>query len=63
MTKYQFWAVTKKALAALGLSNHQFGTHSFRIGAASTAAAAGVGVEGIKAIGRWRSGAFKSYVR
>ena len=63
LTKYQFWAVASKALQALGLGECQFGTHSFRIGAASTAAAAGIGEARIKSIGRWRSGAFKSYIR
>ena len=53
LTKYQFWAVASKALQAMGLGEYQFGTHSFRIGAASTAAAAGIGETRIKTIGRW----------
>ena len=35
LTKYQFWAVAKKALSALGFVGCKFGTHSFRIGAAT----------------------------
>lgn len=37
LTCYQFWVVMAKALETLGLKGVRFGTHSFRIGAASTA--------------------------
>ena len=63
LTIYQFWTIAKKALLALGLDGFRFGTHSFRIGAASTAAASGFKEQDIKAIGRWRSKAYKTYVR
>ncbi|XP_041369758.1 uncharacterized protein LOC121383728 [Gigantopelta aegis] len=38
-------------------------SHSFRIGAASTAAEQGVSKTDIQAMGRWHSNAFKSYIR
>ncbi|XP_067320652.1 uncharacterized protein [Anolis sagrei] len=63
LTKYQFWTITAKALDMLGLGHLKFGTHSFRIGAATAAAEMGYGDDEIKAIGRWRSGAFRGYVR
>lgn len=63
LTKYQFWAVTSLALSKLGLQGVKFGTHSFRIGAASTAAAMGYSETAIRRVGRWRSGAFRAYVR
>ncbi|XP_067324594.1 integrase/recombinase xerD homolog [Anolis sagrei] len=63
LTKYQFWTLTNKALKLLGLQQHKFGTHSFRIGAASTAARLGYGAEKIKSLGRWKSDAYKGYVR
>ncbi|XP_067326779.1 integrase/recombinase xerD homolog [Anolis sagrei] len=63
LTRYQFWTITSKALKALGLPQHKFGTHSFRIGAASTASGLGYGSETIKSLGRWKSNAYKSYVR
>ncbi|XP_067323141.1 tyrosine recombinase XerC-like [Anolis sagrei] len=63
LTKFQFWAITAKALDLLGLGHLKFGTHSFRIGAASAAAVMGYKSEEIKALGRWKSGAFKGYIR
>uniref|UniRef100_A0ABM5EUS7 Integrase/recombinase xerD homolog n=1 Tax=Pogona vitticeps TaxID=103695 RepID=A0ABM5EUS7_9SAUR len=63
LTKYQFWALTDMALESLGIKNMRFGTHSFRIGAASTAAALGYDVEKIKRLGRWSSTCFRKYIR
>ncbi|XP_067320361.1 integrase/recombinase xerD homolog [Anolis sagrei] len=63
LTRYQFWALTNKALKVLGLQQHKFGTHSFRIGAASTAARLGYGAERIKSLGRWKSESYKGYIR
>ncbi|XP_015262016.1 PREDICTED: uncharacterized protein LOC107106395, partial [Gekko japonicus] len=51
LTKHQFWTVTTRALAKLGLSGVRFGTHSFRIGAASTAAALGYSPPDIQRLG------------
>ena len=63
LTQYQFNATFKKALSFLGLEQSSFRAHSFRIGAASCAAARGVKLEDIKAMGRWRSEAARSYIR
>ncbi|XP_054852797.1 uncharacterized protein LOC129341561 isoform X1 [Eublepharis macularius] len=63
LTRYQFWSVTGRALAKLGLEGFKFGTHSFRIGAASTAAAMGYTDAAIRRVGRWRSAAYRGYVR
>lgn len=62
LTKYQFWSVTKWALAHLGLQGVKFGTHSFRIGAAFTAATMGYLVPETKRVVRWCSAAYRSYV-
>lgn len=55
LTKFQFWSVTSKALDVLGLQGVKFATHSFRIVAASTAAALDMSSDDIQKNGRWRS--------
>ena len=51
------------AVTVAGIQASQFAGHSFRIGAASTAAARGVEDSLIKTLGRWRSSAYLLYVR
>lgn len=63
LTRYQFTSVLKKALCCIGLPSGRYNSHSFRIGAATAAAIAGHREEVIQQAGRWRSGAFKSYIR
>ncbi|CAH2330134.1 micronuclear linker histone poly -like, partial [Pelobates cultripes] len=63
LSKFQFLRVFRKALARLGVDPGQFGTHSFRIGAATEAARLGLGDEWVKRIGRWGSLRFRSYIR
>ncbi|XP_075034603.1 uncharacterized protein LOC142096118 [Mixophyes fleayi] len=63
LTKFQFHAVMCNTLNALGLNSSEFGTHSFRIGAATAAAASGASVTSIQRLGRWKSGCYKSYIR
>ena len=58
--------VTRKRVAALldiSLRDVNINTHSFRIGGASAAAAAGVPDSVIQAMGRWRSDCYKRYIR
>lgn len=63
LTKYQFWRMTDGALQKVGVQGLRFGTHSFWIGAASTAAALGYSPEEIRNIGRWSSASYKKYIR
>lgn len=53
----------RKLLAHAGYRPERFNTHSFRIGAATSAAAAGATSREIKRRGRWRSRAVKAYIR
>lgn len=63
LTRYQFQAVLKRAAAVCGWNTAAFSSHSFRIGAATTAAMNGVAQENIKQMGRWQSQAVQRYVR
>lgn len=71
---FQFWGgvpLTRPRLNALirelasrsGLPPGRYSSHSFRIGAASAAAAAGVPDWKIQALGRWSSDCYKRYIR
>lgn len=53
----------KSALSFCGLSPQGYKGHSFRIGAATTAAEEGVPDSIIRLRGRWKSDAFKKYIR
>ena len=55
----QLWGI----LAAVGLPQLQYAGHSFRIGAATTAALAGVEDSTIQTLGRWHSAAYLQYIR
>lgn len=63
LTRFQFSAVFKRGLAAVGECPGEYGTHSFRIGAATEAARAGLSNLEVQRIGRWRSACFAGYVR
>ncbi len=63
LTKARFTDVIREALAAVGLPQDQFAGHSFRIGAATTAAKAGIEDSTIRMPGRWNSAAFLVYIR
>ena len=51
------------ALRQEGLDDTQYNGHSFRIGAATTAAQQGVEDSLIQTLGRWRSDAYKLYIK
>lgn len=63
LSRFQFIAVFRKSMDLLGLQQGEYGSHSFRIGAATEAARLGLPVQVIKNIGRWESQRFLSYVR
>lgn len=63
ITRYQFVSVLKKALSACGVDTRRYSSHSLRIGMASTLAKEGVPESRIMELGRWKSGAYKNYLR
>jgi hypothetical protein len=63
LTKERFTARIREALTAVGRCSANYAGHSFRIGAATTAAEKGLEDATIKALGRWHSSAYQTYVR
>ena len=58
-----FTASLREALSTLGYNATEYAGHSFRIGAATTAAECGIEDSIIKLLGRWDSSAYQVYVR
>ena len=63
LTKVMFSSRVRKALSTLGYEATTYAGHSFRIGAATTAAEGGIEDSIIKMLGRWDSSAYQLYVR
>ena len=63
LTRYQFNSVLQKSVHLAGLGEGKFSTHSFRIGAATTAAGCGFSSEEIQRMGRWKSNVYSVYIR
>ena len=53
----------RRLLQRAGFQAHNFNTHSFRIGGATSAAALGIPYHSIQQRGRWSSDAYKHYIR
>lgn len=63
LTRQLFSTFLNDILDELQLNQSQFNTHSFRIGAATTAKEAGVDDIHIKMLGLWRSDTYQLYIR
>ena len=63
LTRAHFVTEVKRALELAGVEASNFNGHSFRIGAASTAAANGMEDSLIKTLGRWESDAYLRYIK
>ncbi|OCT65630.1 hypothetical protein XELAEV_18041870mg [Xenopus laevis] len=63
LSKFQFVALLRRSLEGLKLAAAEYGSHSFRIGAATEAARWGLDEAIIRRIGRWESKKFRSYIR
>ena len=60
---HQFNVALQQCLSYCGLDSSRYKTHSFRIGGACHAAEKGYSDAQIRALGRWKSDAFKVYLR
>ena len=63
MTRPYFVGKVREVLSDLGLSARNYAGHSFRVGAATTAAMVGIEDSLIQTLGRWRSSAYLLYIR
>ena len=63
LTQSRFAEEIRNALSRAGVDQSRYYTHSFRIGAATTAAVKGMEDSLIKTLGRWESTAYLQYVR
>ena len=63
LTRDRFVAEVRRLLSAAGVDPKPYSGHSFRIGAATTAAHAGMDAALIQTLGRWKSSAYQLYIR
>ena len=63
LTREKFVAEVRQLLLAANINAEPYAGHSFRIGAATTAAHAGMDAALIQTLGRWRSSAYQLYIR
>ncbi len=63
LTKPKFTSKLRDLLRQAGLDNSFYAGHSFRIGAATTAAAKGIEDSLIQTLERWKSSAYLAYIR
>ncbi len=63
LTREQFVSAVKAALTEADVDSSRYTGHSFRIGAATTAALRGLPDSLIKTLGRWESSAYTVYIR
>ena len=63
LSREQLTRALRMLLQLAGYDQHSYASHSFRIGAATTAAAAGLPAWLIKAMGRWSSDAYQTYIQ
>ena len=62
LTRVTFSEALSTIFQKLNMYPHNFNTHSFRIGAATSAKQAGISNSHLKALGRWRSNTYLKYV-
>ena len=62
LTRQRLTTSLRELLLAAGLDPDHYASHSFRIGAATTAASAGLPDWQIQAMGRWSSDCYRRYI-
>ena len=63
LTRQRFASLITNTLQLAGIDDKRYTTHSFRIGAATSAKDAGISDVHVKMLGRWKSNAYQLYVR
>ena len=63
LTRQHFSSLLTSTLHSAGIEDKRYTTHSFRIGAATSAKEAGISDVHVKMLGRWKSNAYQLYVR
>ena len=63
LTRARFVSKTRAALQTAKVDVKAYSGHSFRIGAATTAARQGISDASIKMLGRWKSSAYQLYIK
>ena len=63
LLKTKFVQAVRSALTKAGLHAKDYAGHSFRIGAATTAATVGIQDSAIHILGRWKSASYQLYIR
>ena len=63
LTRTQFVFILKKCLLIIEIDPKRYSSHTFRIGAATNLAVDGASAGVIRNVGRWKSNAYKSYIR
>ena len=63
LTRAHFKTLLSATLKKAGLDDSKYNTHSFRIGAATSAKAVGISDMHIQLLGRWKSSAFQGYIK
>ena len=63
LTKHKLILMLRSTLQEAGIDATYYSGHSFRIGAATTAAACGISEIFIMQMGRWRSSAYQAYIK
>ena len=63
LTQHHLNTLIQELTSRSGVCPQQYSSHSFRIGAASTATAASIPDRKIQALGRWSSDCYQCYIR